>query len=253
GSARMPIDMPLREDFERSGLWLFRWRSYLPVLFLLLFVGPMLHFTYFGGSETTDRVWELFCLLIALSGLAVRVVAVGFTAPGTSGGNTRAQRADSLNTTGMYSVVRHPLYLGNFLMWMGVALLPHHAWLAAVVALVFCVYYERIMFGEEEFLRKKFGSPYEEWASRTPAFVPAFSRWTPPRYPFSLRLTLRREHPGFFALIILFTAIEVLGDRVVLNRWAVDPLWAWIFGVGTALYLVVVTLKKSGRLDVAGR
>ncbi|HET8656694.1 MAG TPA: isoprenylcysteine carboxylmethyltransferase family protein [Longimicrobiaceae bacterium] len=245
--------MPLREDFERSGLWLFRWRSYLPVVILLLFIGPMLHFTYLGGTERTDRLWEIFCFAVSLTGLGIRIAAVGFVAPGTSGGNTRAQRADSVNTTGMYSVVRHPLYLGNFLMWMGVALFPHHFWLAITVALIFWVYYERIMFGEEEFLRKKFGREYEEWASRTPAFIPDFRRWTPPAHEFCFRHMLRREYSGFFAVIILFTALELLSDRVVLHRWEFDPLWVWIFAVGTAIYLLTFILKQTGRLEVAGR
>ena len=32
----------------------------------------------------------------------------------TSGRNTHDQVADSLNTSGIYSIVRHPLYVGNF-------------------------------------------------------------------------------------------------------------------------------------------
>ncbi|NLL27934.1 MAG: DUF1295 domain-containing protein [Bacteroidales bacterium] len=42
-----------------------------------------------------------------------------FIPKGISGKNTEKQIADFLNTKGMYSIVRHPLYLGDFLMWLG--------------------------------------------------------------------------------------------------------------------------------------
>ncbi|MGC9453013.1 MAG: methyltransferase family protein, partial [Oceanipulchritudo sp.] len=51
---------------------------------------------------------------------------------GTSGRNTKQQVAYSLNTTGFYSVVRNPLYLGNFFMYLGIALFTHHWWLVLV-------------------------------------------------------------------------------------------------------------------------
>src|SRR5919206_4624496 len=110
--------MALREEFVRSGNWLFRRRSYLPVLLFIPVLLSMRHFTYPHGRQIFDRLWELLCLLISLSGLGIRVLVVGHTPAGTSGRNTRdGQVASQLNTTGMYSVVRHPLYAGNFLTW----------------------------------------------------------------------------------------------------------------------------------------
>jgi hypothetical protein len=83
----------------------------------------------------------------------------------------------------MYSVVRHPLYLGNYFQWLGVAMLPRNPWVAVTVSLVFWIYYERIMFAEEEYLRRSFGSEFEEWAARTPAFIPDFAQWVPAACP----------------------------------------------------------------------
>lgn len=61
------------------------------------------------------------------------------------------------NTTGMYSIVRHPLYLGNFFVGFGIVLICSSVWLAVVFCLLFVVYYERLMFAEEEFLRTSSG------------------------------------------------------------------------------------------------
>ncbi len=58
-------------------------------------------------------------MVISFFGLALRVIVVGHAPYGTSGRNTREQVADTLNTTGMYSIVRHPLYLANYLIILG--------------------------------------------------------------------------------------------------------------------------------------
>ena len=111
------------------------------------------------------------------------------------------QVAESLNTTGLYSVVRHPLYLGNFLMWLGVALFPRSLSFVAAVVFAFWLYYERIMIAEEAFLRERFGERFDAWADRTPAFIPSLRRWTRPRLAFSLRKVLRKEYNGLLAVV----------------------------------------------------
>lgn len=244
--------MPLREELRSNGEWLFRWRSYLPlVLFALVF--PAMVVSRQGTAQESWRVWDLFCVAVGLAGEAVRVLTVGFVPRGTSGRNTHGQVAEALNTTGMYSLVRHPLYLGNFLMWMGPALLPANGWLATTVVLAFWLYYERIMFAEEEFLRGVYGEPYVRWASRTPAFIPRPGAWRAPSLPFSLPTVLRRELSSVFGLVAAFTVLELAGDYGAYGRFHLDPLWAAIFGVSLVLFLLLVALKRSGRLDVAGR
>ena len=53
----------------------------------------------------------------------IRIYTVGTTPAGTSGRNRDKQIAEKLNKTGVYSIIRHPLYLGNLLIWLGVAFL----------------------------------------------------------------------------------------------------------------------------------
>ena len=90
-----------------------------------------------------------------------------------SGRNTvQGQIADELNTKGLYSIVRNPLYVGNYFLWLGIAMLTCNPWFIAIFTLIFWIYYERIVFAEEEFLRKKFGDAYLEWTVRTPIFIP---------------------------------------------------------------------------------
>ena len=101
------------------------------------------------------------------AGLAIRAYTVGHAPRGTSGRNTMVQRADMLNTTGSYSLARHPLYLGNYLMWLGIVFFVGVWWLAIICTPVFWIYCERIMYAEEAFLGDRFGRNFHEWAART--------------------------------------------------------------------------------------
>lgn len=248
------MHVALREEFEREGTWLFRWRSYLPLALLALVLIEMMDFTYLGNSETLDLIWETFCMLVSSVGLAIRAFTVGYTPRGTSGRNTANQVADVLNTTGIYSIVRHPLYLGNFVIYLGMSMFPHQWWLTLIFVLAFWLYYERIMFAEEGFLQEKFGGEFAAWAEKTPAFIPNLKLWRPPKLPFSFRNVLRREYNGFFAIVLTFFVLEVRGDFAVEGRFQVDPGWLILLVLSLIIWAVLRTLKrKSSVLDVEGR
>jgi protein-S-isoprenylcysteine O-methyltransferase Ste14 len=240
--------MGLREEFEATGNWLFRRRGYLPLLLFPLLLIAAARTGYAGGNHQRDLAWQGVCLLLALAGLAIRVGTVGFVPRDTSGRNTGTPQAESLNTSGLYSVVRHPLYLGNYLMWLGVALFPRSWWPPVIVSLVFWLYYERIMFAEEEFLRRKFGALYTTWATITPAFLPRLARWRRPEVPFCLLTVLRREHSSLLALIASLTVLEVATDHAYTGRLVLDPVWGTALGVTLVLCLAVRAVKHRTRL-----
>ena len=245
--------MTLYDEMVRSGTYLFRWRSFLPLLFLPVLLLDFENFTYLGESETLDCLWEVFCVAVAASGLSLRALTVGYVPAHTSGRNTEQQRAHTLNTTGMYSIVRHPLYLGNFLIWLGIALFAHDGWLVLIAILAFWVYYERIMLAEEEFLRTRFGAKFEVWAGRTPTVVPAFRNWKPPMLPFSWKAVLNRENPTLFATIVMFFLLEVTGDFFAGKMPRVDLGWILLLSAGLVVYTVLRWMKKHSLLSVDGR
>ena len=237
--------MALSHEFEKVGNWFFQWRSYLPLLLLVLFLLALKDYSYLSSHRNINRFWELFCLGISSSGLAIRIMTVGYVPRGTSGRNTRKQVADILNTTGMYSVVRHPLYVGNFLMWLGISLMLHLWWFTLLIALIFWVYYEKIMYAEEEFLKKQFGDQFLAWAEKTPLFIPHFSLWLPPEMPFSFKSALKREYASFFAMMATFTGLKVLCNLRVGKTFSLSPIWTAIFLGSLLFYLIVRFLKKK--------
>ncbi len=251
--------MRLIEEFEREGRFLFRWRSYLPLVIL-----PFALLALEDGSriktlwgETADHAWAYACMSLSFIGLAIRWITVGFVSPGTSGRNTQAQRAHVLNTTGAYSVVRNPLYLGNFVVILGLALSTKAWWFVLLASFAYWLYIERIIATEEQFLSKKFGAAYDEWARRVPAFIPTFSLWCPPAQPFCLRTVLRREYSGVLAVAASYLALELVLDLAIRREsfmhWQrEDRVWIWMFALSLILFAILRALKRrTAILDVA--
>ncbi len=246
--------MTLQEHFEQTGTWLFRWRSFLPLFLLPFFAMSFVSYHYPLYSELGDRIWEGICLFTGFLGMGIRVWTIGCVPASTSGRNTKSQVAEKLNTTGIYSIVRHPLYLGNFFMMLGVVMFPCNVWVILVYILLFMVYYERIMFTEEAFLRGKYGDEYMAWVEKTPAFFPRFSAYRPSELSFSFRNVLGREYNGLFAFIISLFVLEEVSELIVNHNLQIDLFWGILTGLSFLSWIVLRTLKKYTRvLKVKGR
>jgi protein-S-isoprenylcysteine O-methyltransferase Ste14 len=86
-----------------------------------------------------------------------------------------AQKHGELATTGVYSSIRHPQYVGFVLIMFGFLLQwPTILTLAMFPVLVFM--YVRLARTEEREARSTFGKTYADYAARVPAFIPSLSR-----------------------------------------------------------------------------
>lgn len=246
--------MNLNERMVTHGESMFRWRSYLPLFFVAIAAVGIVKFKYPFNSHAADEVWDALCLALGLCGLAVRVMTVAYVPRGTSGRNTRRLKAPVLNTTGMYSVIRHPLYVGNFLIFMSFVLFIHDPLLTLIAVLCYWMYYERIMLAEEAFLRAQFGESFDMWASRTSALGPRLSSWTPPAMPFCWRSAIRREYSTLFLVVSILFGLEIAGHAVVERRVVIELWWAAMFIGSAAIYLCVRIMKHwTNWLQVADR
>ncbi|MBU0547945.1 MAG: isoprenylcysteine carboxylmethyltransferase family protein [Candidatus Omnitrophica bacterium] len=242
--------MALREDIEKQGSWLFRWRSYLPLLSIPVFTIAVRQSGILENKfgDSVGDFWGVCAIIISFFGFVVRCVTVGFAPRGTSGRNTKSQVAEMLNTTGMYSISRNPLYLGNFIIVLGITLFIQVWWLALLVWLGFWFYYERIIFTEEEFLRSKFKDQLMEWAKKTPIVIPRFRNWEKPELGFSLKNVFKREFSTFFSIVATFFFLEILTNFLTQKRFAVHNSWLIFFSVSLFIYLTFFILKKKTKL-----
>lgn len=236
--------MKLLDHFTRTGDLFFRWRSYLPLLLVPLFGASFIGFRYPYDSHAFDLAWEIGCFLLSMGGLAVRMFTVGSAPRGTSGRNTRTQKADVLNTTGTYSLVRHPLYVGNYLIALGLSFFSRTWFLPMIVSLASLLYYERIAAREEAFLEGKFGDEFRNWAARVPALVPNLRNYVPPALPFGWKKALGREFYALFVIATGFFVLDVAEDFWVTGGITFDPLWTSIFMLSGFFFAVMRTMKK---------
>ena len=240
--------MTLKDELKKQGSWLFKNRSYLPLLLLPLTILGLFTGNFLQNNSLVVYIYNIICFFISFLGFSIRILTIGYVPKRTSGRNTKKQVADSLNTTGIYSIVRHPLYLGNFLMWLGIILFVQSLWLIFIFILMFWIYYERIMFTEEEFLTEKFGKNYIEWANKTPFFFPSFKLWKKSDLPFSFKKVLKQECPGLLGLVSCFTLMHFLKNLICRDQFLISLPWLIIFLFTCLLYLIIRIIKKETKL-----
>ena len=233
--------MALVNSWEKQGNFLFKYRGQFPIILFVLSV-PFLYFTE-SINECTILYWNYTSVLVSLVGFLIRFYTIGTTPKGTSGRNTKEQIADYLNSTGIYSLVRHPLYLGNYLIWIGIAIFTYNIYFIIIVSLLFWIYYERIMFAEERFLEKKFGDEYLNWSNGIAAFVPTFTNFTKTIIPLSFKSILRREYAGLLATVIGFAFIDVVRLYISTGMLDVTELMLQILLVTVVVVIVLRSLK----------
>src|SRR3954468_16671270 len=158
--ASPPVSETERSQAARIGAVLFRHRGWLPVPFLLV---PLLAF---GVMEAMN--WVIGILLIAL-GEAIRLA--GVAAAGTVT-RRRSRTVQRLVTYGIFAWMRNPLYVGNFLIWMGFIVISGVLWFLPVAIVLFAVEYTLIVRYEEGVLESIFGAEYLAYTRTTPRWFP---------------------------------------------------------------------------------
>jgi protein-S-isoprenylcysteine O-methyltransferase Ste14 len=177
----------------------FRLRSYTPVPLLiavLILADPTVTSFISGG-------------LIALAGEGVRLWAVGYAGSAT---RTRHVGAPSLITCGPYAFVRNPIYVGNFILSLGLCVMAR-AWMPymlGVFVLAFAFQYALIVALEEEHLQKTFGEEYTRYRRHVPRFFPSFRRYPHAvETPFDGRAGLRSDRRTFQSMTLVVLAIAL--------------------------------------------
>jgi protein-S-isoprenylcysteine O-methyltransferase Ste14 len=245
--------MALVHEFENSGNWLFKRRSWLPVFIIVAGILMM----YLGNRQAIlfDMRDELIFLGVSLLGQIIRILTVGFTPKNTSGRNTvNGQVADELNVTGIYSILRHPLYLGNLFMWLGPVLFLRSIEAIIVFILIYWLYYERIMFAEEQYLRRKFGDIYDKWAEKVSSFIPYSFKYIHSKLPFSVKNVLKREYNSFVNIFVIFAILDLCRNYFLSERIYLTEMWIWLAAGGGLIWLVIRTIDKRTKwFEVEGR
>ena len=236
--------MLLRDRFIHTGHKFFKYRSYQPLVLLLILLEERNHFYHIADNI----YYEIFCILVALSGMLIRVLTVGFVHEGTSGRNTKAQKAEELNTSGAYSIVRNPLYVGNYLILLGISLLAQNHEVVLLNTVMFAVIYMPIIFTEESFLMEKFGDQYQRYAEKVNCLLPSFKNFRRPHRKFSIKMVLKREHDTLLTTTISLVFVEMLREYGHSGKVTLKPLWSAIVIGISIVWVVLKYMKKTDKL-----
>ena len=175
----------------------------------------------------------------SLSGVAVRVLTVGYLPRKSEEEVESGVHSTTLITQGMYSTVRHPIALGNLLAWYGIILYVGVTWFIIGAAMLYTLFTYLVLMSEEEELKQRFGERYTDWARYTNALIPNRKLWVSNRYRFSLMQVIRREYVGFFCLVLAFVTINLIRNRVIEFTWGLSPLWSTV-GAITLLFTIFI-------------
>jgi protein-S-isoprenylcysteine O-methyltransferase Ste14 len=149
---------------------------------------------------------------VAGFGILIRAIAAG-----------HLSKDRELATAGPYARTRNPLYLGSAFLAAGFAIAGHSWWAGSLIAIYFAVFYYAVMRNEEQDLRVRFGTVFDEYAARVPLFLPDFFGSGYMQHPetksdqaFSWQLYRRNRE--YKALIGTIAALAVVWLRMWLQR-----------------------------------
>lgn len=235
-----------QQELARSGETLFKVRG--NYLIGVIVVGAAI--AYGSGAlgpfaaPAANWAWFWLSLAVASAGALVRIVTSGYAALGTSGVTKDAPVAAELNTTGPYSLVRNPLYVGRILNFTGLAMLSGSWVYGALVFLISVLVYERISVFEEEFLRKQFGTAHAQWAEQVPFLLPRLSGWVKPKYPFWIRRCIKREDKKVFLLLSAPVLYDFARRGFDVSALPQDPGWYYAWGAVALIELTIRALRQ---------
>jgi protein-S-isoprenylcysteine O-methyltransferase Ste14 len=148
--------------------------------------------------------------VLSLAGLGIRGWASGYL-----------RKNQELATSGPYAYTRNPLYLGTFLLGLGVSICAGSWWFICVFATIYLLIYLPVMIAEAETLKGLFPDEYALYSGRVPLLIPRLTSresFPPVRGPAPGRLfdfSLYIRHREYRALIGFVTALAIL----ILKAW----------------------------------
>jgi protein-S-isoprenylcysteine O-methyltransferase Ste14 len=145
--------------------------SFLPILGCLLVLGDYRLYTIPKPWVVFFLFVQVFSLLILLIGLK-QTGALEFSGLNVFLGKNLAE-SQSMNTSGLYKIVRHPLYSAGFvLMWCSPVMTRN----SLLVSVCLSIYMVVGAIFEERKLVIEFGDIYRDYRKKVPMLIP-FLKW----------------------------------------------------------------------------
>ncbi len=216
----------------------------LLALFLIVTIAIFsFNFLYKGYTPVVDNIFDCLGFMLILKGVIIRMIARGHKKANTDGGH-------QLVTSGLYQIVRNPMYLGTFYIGIGFVLVLLPWWMVFVFTAFFYVRFNKQVVSEEKLLTQMFGKKYEDYCRQVPRIFPnvalamklPISELINPNEMFSTK-----EKRGLWSWPLLAFACETVKEYFVYG--ATNVLQNSIVYLGTyvvfmLIFSIVIFLKK---------
>jgi protein-S-isoprenylcysteine O-methyltransferase Ste14 len=148
------------------------------------------------------------CALLYLAEPSPAAMAVGFFFI-VAGMFFRAWAAGYINkdeelaTRGPFSLTRNPLYFGNFILGLGIAVAGNNVYSYVIFFAYYMMFFPFLMVLEHRRLKKKFGDRYLNWYNNSHTFVPKLRRIKEPDFNISYYMKNKEYRVLYFSLFVI--------------------------------------------------
>jgi hypothetical protein len=186
-------------------------------------------------------------LFLSLFGELIRILAVGFSGAGTSG-RENYMKAERINSTGIYSLSRNPLYIGNFLIFSGLLVVFANGYALLIVTLFLIFQYYFIIQAEESYLTERHGEEYGDYCARVPRIFGGIRSFQKSKIPFNLPKVIYKENDSLFNLLMVFIIILVIRELSFYHGVIHKIQFIGAASLLTGLYILIKVLKKRNKI-----
>ena len=198
------------------------------------------------------RIAALLGFLVAASGQALRAVTVGLEYI-IRGGKHRQVYADKLVQGGVFAHCRNPLYVGNYVILIGVGLASNSRLFLGIALPFFTFAYWAIIAAEENYLRNKFGQEFDDYCARVNRLLPRFTGLgrTLAGMRFNWRRLITAEYGSAYLWLAAIPLVTLknawMEGQIHFSNPVVWTSWSLLV-VATVAYALARFLKKGGYL-----
>lgn len=169
---------------------------------LIAVVFPKAFFRRDIPGDLFNGMIKIFGIILILSGQVLRVSARGYK-------SEHSQEGRILIQDGPYGLVRNPMYLGVFLIGLGIALILFKWWFTLLIVAVIIIRYMLLISEEDKKLSQVFGQAHASYKRRVPCLAPSLKTILDKRISeyLPLKWTWLKKEIGTILAILLSTLL----------------------------------------------
>ncbi|MDD5477300.1 MAG: isoprenylcysteine carboxylmethyltransferase family protein [Candidatus Omnitrophica bacterium] len=212
-------------------------------ILIVLFPGVFLR----GYSGAAGDGWiRLLGFALIFLGQIIRVSARGYKAE-------HSDQSQALIQGGPYQLVRNPMYLGIFLIGLGVVLAVFRWWAVAIFVTVFIIRYLLLIYKEEKKLLTIFPVTYQEYCRKVPRIFPSLSgliKLDIGDY-LPIKIIWFQKEIGSIVALLLLTLLVASWEEISgkgFNAYLQQLLWLFLT-LTLFVFLVILLSRWTKKID----